>query len=96
MDIAENIAKSYSTSYRETAEQQYQESRAYAMQYMNPNPKIFVKSEKEGVRVYISYITDIADPDKTLELRSKIFIAIIEAFSKASDISIVKASGKEP
>ncbi|BEG56611.1 Mechanosensitive ion channel membrane protein [Helicobacter sp. NHP21005] len=95
MNIAESIAKSYSTPYRETAEQQYQESRAYAMQYMNPDPKVFIKSEKEGVRLCISYITDITNPDKTLELRSKIFIAVMEAFSKASDILVVNASEKE-
>ncbi|WP_104638632.1 mechanosensitive ion channel family protein [Helicobacter bizzozeronii] len=93
--ITRRIARLYSIPYRETAEQQYQESRTYAMQHMDPTPKIFVKSEKEGVHLCISYITDITDPDETLELRSKIFIAIVKLFSKTSDISIVKTSEKE-
>ncbi len=96
-DIAEEIATAHSKDYVEKMRKQLDKKREYLMFDSQNNiermaPRIFIMPDKGGMRLYAFYI---ADPRETLELRSEISIAIVEAFNTSDDILILDGAKKE-
>ncbi|WP_034375266.1 mechanosensitive ion channel family protein [Helicobacter suis] len=78
VEIAKEIIVRYSD--KEAAKRQYQEMRPeYALQKdIKTDPRVFIMPEKDGAHLYVFYIANIVDPNKTLEVRSEISIAIMK------------------
>ncbi len=86
IDIALNIASTHAKPYSEMTRAQLAKLRAkYALRTLDSTPKIALMPEKEGMRLYVSYLVGAYD---TLGLRSQIALEILKAFEQAEDILI--------
>ncbi|BCZ17202.1 Mechanosensitive ion channel membrane protein [Helicobacter sp. NHP19-003] len=89
VQIATQIATKYSKEYSQTTATQLSKMRAkYALRSIETDPKVFLMAEKEGMRLYVSYLTNAYS---TLSLQSTISTAIVQAFLKTNDIFLSQA-----
>ncbi len=90
IDVALQIATRHSQSISQITRTQLDKMRAkYALRTLDSEPKIALMPEKEGMRLYISYLVSAYD---TLGLRTQIALEIIKAFEQAEDIFITPKS----
>lgn len=93
MDIAIEITNTYAQDYSQMARTQFNKMRTkYALRNVDASPKVFVMPEKEGMRLYVSYL---ANAYNTLPLRSTISLQIMQAFLKSRDIFVSPSLKKE-
>ncbi|BDQ26672.1 mechanosensitive ion channel domain-containing protein [Helicobacter heilmannii] len=83
-EIAAQIAAKYSKEFSQTTAVQLTKMRTkYALRSIETEPKVFLMTEKDGLRLYVSYLTNAY---ATLSLRSQITSAIVQAFLKTNDV----------
>lgn len=88
-EIATQIAAECSKDYSQTTAVQLSKMRTkYALRSIETTPKVFLMAEKEGMRLYVSYLTNAY---ATLTLRSTISTAIVQAFLKTHDVFLSSA-----
>ncbi|CRF40860.1 mechanosensitive ion channel domain-containing protein [Helicobacter ailurogastricus] len=88
-EIATQIATECSKDYSQTTATQLAKMRTkYALRTIETAPKVFYMAEKEGMRLYVSYLTNAY---ATLTLRSTISTAIVQAFLKTHDVFLSPA-----
>ncbi|WP_104749625.1 mechanosensitive ion channel family protein [Helicobacter cynogastricus] len=86
IDIALEVATRRSEPFSQATRTQLGKMRAkYALRTLEAEPKIALMPEKEGMRLYVSYLVNAYD---TLGLHSEIALEIIKAFEQAEDIFI--------
>ncbi|BCD47862.1 Mechanosensitive ion channel membrane protein [Helicobacter suis] len=89
MDIALKIATTHSQPYSEIAQTQFSKMRTkYALRAIEVAPKVYTMTEKDGMRLYVSYLTNAY---ATLSLRSKISTDVVQAFLKTRDVFLSTA-----
>ncbi|BCZ19619.1 Mechanosensitive ion channel membrane protein [Helicobacter sp. NHP19-012] len=89
LQIAIQIATEFSKEQSQTTATQLAKMRSkYALRSIDTAPKVFFMSEKEGMRLYVSYLTNAYN---TLPLRSTISTTIVQAFLKTNDIFLSQA-----
>ncbi len=90
IEIALEIATTHSKPYSQATRTQLGKLRAkYALRALDSEPKIALMPEKEGMRLYVSYLVSAYD---TLGLHSTIALEILKAFEQAEDIFITPKS----
>ncbi|WP_233708197.1 mechanosensitive ion channel family protein [Helicobacter bizzozeronii] len=86
IEIATQIATTNAQSYSQMAQAQFSKMRTkYAFRNVDASPKVFIMPEKDGMRLFISYL---ADAYNALPLRSAISLQILQAFLKSKDIFV--------
>ncbi|WP_120944375.1 mechanosensitive ion channel family protein [Helicobacter labacensis] len=86
IEIALEIATAHARVHSEATRLQLAKMRTkYALRTLDSSPKVALMPEKEGLRLYVSYLVSAYD---TLGLRSQIALEITQAFERAESILI--------
>ncbi|WP_120953273.1 mechanosensitive ion channel domain-containing protein [Helicobacter sp. L8] len=97
-DIAKKIATQHSEKYSKAMHEGLNERKKYSsfnLKYIELGdikktcPRVFFMPKKEGMCLYVFYVTD---PHEALESRSRISVAIVEAFRASGNIFMIDVS----